>query len=134
MDGCAVSVRLAKLLLARMGVRAEIHLFLCVLNCASSTQRGHLSLNFHKVSLRSYITQQDGIFTVYFSIWTSIHTYFSLKQFLSMGTVSHGLEEQVYFQEKESVNRDLRKLEKFTDNGFRSLKKTFIFDPGKCMD
>lgn len=53
----------------------------------------------------------------------SIHTYFSLDQFLSMGTISHALEEQVYSQEKEKLTRNLRKLEKYTGNDFRSLRR-----------
>lgn len=42
---------------------------------------------------------------------TSLHTYLSLEQLLSMGTISPGLEEQVYSQEKERLTWDLRKLE-----------------------
>lgn len=61
------------------------------------------------------------------------NTYFSLEQFISMSTISHGLEEQVYFQEKEKLTRDLRKLEEYTDYA-KKPKKTFIFDPGKWMD
>lgn len=47
---------------------------------------------------------------------------FSLEQFLSMGTISPGLEEQVNSQKKERVTWDLRKLEKFTDKDFESLR------------
>ena len=64
---------------------------------------------------------------------TSIHSYFFLELFVSMSTVSHGLEEQVYSQEKQKLTRDLRKLEEYTDYN-QKAKKTFVFGPGKCMD
>ena len=50
MDGWAISVWTAQLLLARVGVRAEIQLFLYLLNRVSCTQRGRLFLIFTKMA------------------------------------------------------------------------------------
>lgn len=58
---------------------------------------------------------------VYFPCVTSVPTYISLKQFLSMDTISPRLEEQVYSQEKERLTWDVKKLEKFTDKDLRIL-------------
>lgn len=50
MDGWVISVWTAQLLLARVGIGAEIQLFLYLLNHVSCAQRGRLFLIFTKVA------------------------------------------------------------------------------------
>lgn len=62
------------------------------------------------------------VFSQYtFRCVTSVQTYISLEQFLSMETTSPGLEKQVYSSGKERRMWDLRELEKFAGKDFENL-------------